>query len=237
MSVSLLTYGLTEGENIPSFLNWAKTFLSKITDNYEIIYIDDGSTDDTIIKLNSYKKKNKINIKIYKNKINKGSAYSLKKGIKLCKKKFLIIQMVDRCYVLDNFLKKKEKLLNGEVDCIHGYREKKILSRSDNLYKGFVSLCNWFLISILFGFKIKDYQNTYFIRTSVIKNIRLYAYSSFVNAELILKIYKNNFNVLEVGVPFKKRNHGVSKGTKLNKIIQSIKEILFYFIFKRKYDL
>ena len=95
--------------------------------------------------------------------------------------------MVDRCYVLDNFLKKKEKLLNGEVDCIHGYREK-ILSRSDNLYKGSF-LCNWFLISILFGFKIKDYQNTYFIRTSVIKNI-FYAYSSFVNAELILKFIK-----------------------------------------------
>ncbi len=57
MSVSLLTYGLNESENIPSFLNWAKTFLSKITDNYEIIYIDDGSTDDTISKINNYKKK------------------------------------------------------------------------------------------------------------------------------------------------------------------------------------
>ena len=39
MSVSLLTYGLNESENIESYLKWASKFLKKINNNYEIVYI------------------------------------------------------------------------------------------------------------------------------------------------------------------------------------------------------
>ena len=89
---------------------WASKFLKKINKNYEIIYIDDGSTDNSVKKLNTVKKKLNLKVRIYKNQSNKGSAYSLKKGIKLCKKDFLIIQMVDRCYKLDEFIKYKKNL-------------------------------------------------------------------------------------------------------------------------------
>lgn len=237
MSVSLLTYGLNERKNIKSFLIWSIKFLSKISNNYEIIYVDDGSFDDSIKLLKKLKKKYKINLKVYKNNFNKGPAYCLKKGIKLCTKKYFIVQMVDRCYNLNNFVRHKEKILNGDIECIHGNRSKNLFQRSDNLYKGFISLTNWLLISLLFGFKIKDYQNTYFIKSKLVKKIKIYSKSSFCNAELILKIYKSNIKVLETDVSFKKRVAGISKGTKPIKILHSIYEILYYFIFKKKYGL
>ncbi len=61
MSISLLTYGLNESENIESFFKWALKFIPKISKNYEIIYVDDGSTDNTQEKLRIIKKKLKKN--------------------------------------------------------------------------------------------------------------------------------------------------------------------------------
>ena len=48
LGVTLITYGLNESENIENFFSWAEIFISKITTNYEIIYIDDGSIDDSL---------------------------------------------------------------------------------------------------------------------------------------------------------------------------------------------
>ena len=78
--VTLITYGLNESENIENFFSWAEIFISKITTNYEIIYIDDGSTDDSIEILKKIKKKNK-KLTIIINKKNYGPYYNLKIGI------------------------------------------------------------------------------------------------------------------------------------------------------------
>ena len=93
--------------------------------------------------------------------------------------------MVDRCYNLNNFVRHKEKILNGDIECIHGNRSKNLFLRSV-IYK-VISLTNWLLISLLFEFKIKDYQNTYFIKSKLVKKIKIYSKNSFCNAELILK--------------------------------------------------
>ena len=145
--------------------------------------------------------------------------------------------MVDLCYNLNNFIKNKKLIIENKVDCFHGFRSRKILNRSDNLKKSIISFCNWLLISILFGFKIKDNKNTYFIKTEILKKINIYAKSSFCNAELILKIHKNKYKVKQIYIPFKKRLNGLSKGTKLKNILQSVSEIITIFINKKKYKL
>ena len=67
--------------------------------------------------------------------------------------------------------------------------------------------------------------------------INIYAKSSFCNAELILKIHKNKYKVKQIYIPFKKRLNGLSKGTKLKNILQSVSEIITIFINKKKYKL
>jgi len=65
-------------------------FISK----WEIILIDDGSTDLTFRELSIYKKKIK-NIKLIKNKLNKGKGYSIKRGISLLNKKSDKVVLID----------------------------------------------------------------------------------------------------------------------------------------------
>ena len=235
-SISIFTYGLNENENIPNFIKWANKYAKKFSNDYEIIFIDDGSTDKSYETLINLKEKNK-KLKIYKNKINMGTAYCFKKGFKLASKNFVLNQMADLCYDVKLFTKYKKKLFSGKIDCLHGYRQKILFGRSDNLLKSIISTCNYLFIGNLFGFKTKDFQNTYLLNKKFLKTINLYSKTSFVNAELILKLYKKKIKVKEVEVFFKKRSHGVSKGTKFGRVIESIFEIIKFKIYSKKFFL
>ena len=67
---------------------------------YEIIVIDDGSKDKTSYALELFKK----DIIVIRNKKNKGLPYSLNKGIKKAKSKY-IVRVDSDDYVNENFLK------------------------------------------------------------------------------------------------------------------------------------
>ena len=67
---------------------------------YQIIVIDDGSTDKTSYALELFKNE----IVLIRNKVNKGLPYSLNKGIKNTKSKY-IVRVDSDDYVNEDFLK------------------------------------------------------------------------------------------------------------------------------------
>ncbi len=72
-------------KNIKSFLK--KNYISKI----ELIFVDDGSTDNGNELVNDFfkklRKKNNLSFKLLKIKKNSGKGYALKKGCLIAKKK------------------------------------------------------------------------------------------------------------------------------------------------------
>ena len=90
--ISFIIPALNESKFIEATINTINLSIkeSKIT-NFEIIIIDDGSTDNLEIKMKDFQLKFN-NIIFAKNEKNMGMGYSLKKGIELVKyEKFMII--------------------------------------------------------------------------------------------------------------------------------------------------
>ena len=83
---------------------------------------------------------------------NMGVGYCFNKVIKLTNKEFIVHQTVDWSYDIYAFIKHIDLLKNKELDVIHGFRGKTLINRSDNLWRGYISLKNYNLIGILFGF-------------------------------------------------------------------------------------
>ena len=93
-SISMLCWAYNEEENIQDFLQKAERLLESVVDDYEIILINDGSTDKTYELAQNYQQKNKKYV-LFNNKQNRNVGFCCKKAIAKANKEFLFWQTCD----------------------------------------------------------------------------------------------------------------------------------------------
>ena len=249
-SVSFLCWAYNEEALIEDFLEKATKLLDASIDDYEIILIEDGSTDRTYEIAESFRVKNN-RLKIFQNGTNLNVGISSRRAIELASKDYLFWQTVDWSYDITNLRLILEYL--KEWDIVQGVRRrpvevkvrwlkpivalmsifgfKHVTTRSDTISKALVSVINYILIRILFRVPLSDFQNITFYPTKWIQSIQLEAKSSFANPEGLIKSYWAGMNIKEVPIHFIPRKGGVAKGTGIKAIITSVQDI-FYLWFQ-----
>ncbi|MBI5171416.1 MAG: glycosyltransferase family 2 protein [Candidatus Melainabacteria bacterium] len=236
-SVSLLTWGYNEEELIGPFLDRAIALLDANVEDWEIIFVNDGSRDRTGEILDEYAARDKRIVPIH-NERNLNVGQSCKRAIKAANKDYLFWQTVDWSYDVKN-LRVFLELLNY-YDVVQGIRPTpmrllsyvpilrsiyRVQKRSDNFQKAIVSLSNYYVLRILFGVKFQDFQNVTFYPSKLIQSVVLEGNSSFLNPECLLRVYEKGARFIEVPIPFIPRTAGVAKGTKLKSIFASLADI------------
>ena len=93
MSLTLIIPFLNEKKNLIKFFKDIRNY--KLEKKFEIIFIDDGSSDDSFELVNKNKKLIK-KCKIIKNKQNYGSHISMLIGLKFVKTNFFIFYYIDQ---------------------------------------------------------------------------------------------------------------------------------------------
>lgn len=96
-SVSLLSWTYNEEDSIEEFLERATQLMDSAVQDYEIILIDDGSTDRTYEIASAFQKKNP-RLKIFRNERNLNVGISSRRAIQRASKTFLFWQTIDWCY-------------------------------------------------------------------------------------------------------------------------------------------
>jgi hypothetical protein len=98
--------------------------------------------------------------------------------------------------------------------------------RSDNPYKGLVSVVNYLLVRCLFRLPLHDYQNVTVYPRALIQSVALESESAFINPECLLKTWWKGTRFKEFPVPFLKRERGRSRGTRPTQIVRAIGDIV-----------
>ena len=123
LDISVVSPVYDEEENIPIIYDKLKNVLNKLNKSYEIIFIDDGSTDNSFKILEKLYNKNK-NIKIIKLRTNFGQTSALNIGFKNAKGSVIVTIDSD----LQNDPKDIPKMLNKlkeGYDAVSGWRLKE----------------------------------------------------------------------------------------------------------------
>lgn len=244
-SVSLLCWAYNEEDSIEAYLRRASQLMEETVEDYEIVLIDDGSTDRTYEIAKAFQEKNP-RVKIFQNECNLNVGISSRRAIQRATKEFLFWQTIDWCYDISNLRDYLEHLKT--TDIVQGVRRKPVqvkitllkpfaaflklfgikhlTKRSDTISKAVISVINYFLIRILFRVPLSDYQNVTFYPTKWIQSIQYEAKSSFANPEGLIKSYWAGKSFKEVPISFIPRAQGEAKGTRIKSIMASVHDIL-----------
>jgi glycosyltransferase involved in cell wall biosynthesis len=228
----MLGWALNEEDNILPYIDRAEQFLRGVADDFELVLIDDGSTDRTA-ELASKCAGTRPWLRVFSNERNRGSGYNTKRAITLAQKDYVMWQTVDWSYDISQ-LGASLSLLE-EHDVLQGVRADTLsLSgllrrRSDTPAKAGISIVNYALIRLLFRLPLRDYQNVTVYPRGLIQSVRLESESSFTNPECLLKVWWRGATIKEVSVPFLKRERGSAKGTRPAAVVAAIKDVLYWW--------
>jgi dolichol-phosphate mannosyltransferase len=230
----MLGWALNEEDSIADYIDRAGALLSGLTDHYELVVIDDGSTDRTW-SIISDAQATRPWLRGYRNDRNRGSGYNTKRAIALATCDYLFWQTVDWAYDITQLMRALPLL--QEVDVLQGVRAGTtslagvVLKRSDSAYKGLVSVVNYWMIRLLFRLPFDDFQNVTVYPRSLIQGVRLETESSFTNAECLLKTWWKGATFRQVPVPFLKRQRGRGTGSRPGAIVAAIRDILRWWVY------
>ncbi len=194
---------------------------------FEIILVDDGSTDDSKkIIVDSFSKYNNF-INIFLNE-NKGKGRAIREGLKYVSGNFVLIQDADLEYDPKDYSLLLNPVSLSNADVVYG-------SRYSNEYGGFFfsRLANKFLTNfsnLLSGLDLSDMETGYkLIRTNLIKNMILKSNDFGIEPEITAKLAKlKNLNLFEVPVSYKPRSYFEGKKIGIKDGILAIGYIITY---------
>ena len=170
MSLSIIIPVFNEEENIPHLVKGLKTALAGIKTDYEVIFIDDGSTDYTLEVLKDIHKAGN-NIKIIEFRRNFGQTAAISAGFDYSQGDVIITMDGDLQNDPEDVPLLLKKISEG-YDIVSGWRA----DRKDPFFTKKLpsKISNW-LASKLTGVKLHDFGCTLkAFRREVVENINLY---------------------------------------------------------------
>lgn len=214
-----------EEESLEAFYKVLIPNLSKLDKSYEVIFVDDGSTDNTLKILKDFEARNS-NVKILSFRKNRGKAEALTSGFQEAKGDFVVTLDADLQDRPEEIKKLLDKSKEG-FDLVCGWRK----DRKDALKTILSSKVFNFIMSAFWGVHLHDYNCGLKLYTKeAAKSLNLYG---GMHRFIPLLVSEKGFEVTELAVRHEKREFGKSKYG-FSKIFKDIPD-MFTVLFLSRY--
>jgi len=179
---------------------------------YEVIVIDDGSTDKTKKLLEDNKN---LFDKLLSNETNKGKGFSVKKGILNSTGSHIIFQDADLEYDPSDYKKFEKIFLEFEADGIIGSRFVYAnYTRSHNILNKIGNKILTLIFNLLYNTTFTDIYSCYFAFKKDLLDVNSLQTEGFEqHAEILCKVIKKGNKFYEVPINYNGRN--ISEGKKI----------------------
>jgi glycosyltransferase involved in cell wall biosynthesis len=225
--LSIIVPVYNEEKNLRQVVSEIETNAREILDAYEIIIVNDGSTDntDSIIEELCARPEKCANIKISGHENNMGSGMAIRTGIKQARYDWVTYIPADGQF--DSSEIKKFLEASKGVDIVIGTR----LERSDySMFRRLSSFVFITLVNKLFNTKFKDVNWVHMWKRKIFDNMTIISSGVFFLEEILTRSLISGYKIKEIDSAYRPRLQGKAKGSQPGTIFKTLKEMIVFWI-------
>lgn len=209
-----------EEKNIENVVKKAIPIAKRLAFNWEIIMIDDGSSDNTSQICNKLAVEDQKHLRVISHKPNRGYGAALREGFENAKYDLVIFNDGDGQFDFSESLKFIEKIKFADI--VIGYRKKRRDHPMRRILMQLLKIWDF----VFFGFYFRDIDCGFkLFRKSAIEKISpLKSEGAMITTEILTKAKKAGLRIAEVDVTHYSRLYGDQSGGNLRVIIRAIRE-------------
>lgn len=222
-SISFVFPMFNETKNIGQTINRASELAKELTDDYEIVVVDDASTDGSAEAVETIALRDD-HIKNIRLKVNSKIGGAIREGFKKASKEVIIYTDFDFPAKEDDI--KKALSLLEDADIVTSY---SLAIKHLRLKRIIMSKVYNFLVEFLFGLHIKDINaGLKIFKKKVFENISLKSSSPFIYTEIFAEAAKKDFKIRQYGLIFESRKKEISPVSKMSIVMRTFYDMLIY---------
>ncbi len=174
--------------------------------DYDLTIVDDGSAPHTADLLRALEQKFP-DVRILRHEKNRGYGGALRSGFAAASKEWIFYTDGDAQYDVRELALLVEQA-SPDVDVVQGYK----IQRHDPLHRIVIGRIYHWLVRIAFGLPLRDVDCDFrLMRRSIFDTVELTSDSGVICAEMMTKIQRAGFRIVEVPVHHFHRAHGKSQ--------------------------
>lgn len=219
LSLSVFYPCYNEEANVERTTMAALKALRRITDDFEVIIVDDGSKDRTGEIADRLAAQNP-RVRAVHNRPNLGYGGALQRGFREASKPWVFYTDGDGQFDFEEI----DKLLPlmKDFDIISAYR----LNRRDSMVRKINAFCWTTLVNLVFGLWLRDIDCAFKLYPrKLFDEIEMKSMGALIDTEILARAKRRGYTIGQVGVHHYPRTAGQQTGANLKVILRAFKEL------------
>ena len=205
-SVSAFFPAYNDAGTIPTMILRALQTLPEVAEDYEVVVINDGSSDDTARILDDLAQHYE-RLRVIHRAQPSGYGGVLRGGFAAAAKDWIFYTDGDAQYDARELALLAQAIQDG-VDMVNGYKIK----RRDPFHRVVIGLAYQYFVKYLFGLKIRDVDCDFrLMRRTIFDEVTLESTTGTITFEMVKKIQDAGYHIVEVPVHHWYRQYGESQ--------------------------
>ena len=218
-SLSIFFPCYNEADNAKTMIEQAVQIGEDYGIDYEVVVVDDGSSDQSAQIVQEEAKKNP-RIHLIQHPKNRGYGAALRTGLGNVKKDLVFLTDGDNQFRLSEMEKLFSKI--DSCDVVVGYR----INRQDKAHRRFNGFLWTQLNKILFRLPVRDVDCAFkLFRKKALEGLELKSDHLLIHAEILARLKKKGCKIEEIGVTHYPRVAGKATATGIGRIVKTFKEL------------
>jgi len=198
---------------------------SELTPDFEVIVVNDGSSDGTA-EIADELARTYPQVRVVHHATNRGYGGALQTGFRSAAKELIFYTDGDAQYDPAELAALWDRM-GEDVDLVNGYK----ISRSDPLHRIVIGRVYHHIVSVLFGLTVRDVDCDFrLMRRRIFERINLEKTSGVICLEMMKKITDGGFRIVEVPVHHYHRAFGKSQFFNFRRIAKTAVDVLRLWI-------